>query len=97
MKLKATKTRLYNLVKHYYPDVPPLRRTNFTKVLRYRSLALRFDSPAGDHCEAYFSETIGKPFLRLCYPIKWIWLSLDELQRYDLIDVTEVRRPEFAP
>lgn len=92
MKLKASKTRLYNLVFAHYPKLPPLRKTEFRKALHSRSWWLDFDTPEG-HCEVYFSVVCGRAVLSVRhyltdreYTTETIWIPLDELKKYDLLD-----------
>ena len=87
MKLKATKMRLYNLVLAHYPDVPPMRQTEFTKVPYSRSWWLNFDKP-GESCEVYFSTVYGKPLLLFCCGSSHEATEIEmvELKKYDLLE-----------
>lgn len=87
MKLKATKMRLYNLVLAHYPDVPPIRQTEFTKVPYSRSWWLSFDMPGGS-CEVYFSTLYGKPMLLFCDASSHevTEISIAELKKYNLLE-----------
>lgn len=87
MKLKATKMRLYNLVLAHYPDVPPIRQTEFTKVSYSRSWWLSFDKP-GESCEVYFSTLYGKPMLLFCGASSHEATEIEtaELKKYDLLE-----------
>ena len=35
-RLHATKTKLYRLAKHYWPEIMPMRETEYTKYPRVR-------------------------------------------------------------
>lgn len=96
MKLKATKTRLYRLVLSHHPSMPPISQTEFSKAPRSRAWFLRFDTPDGSRGEAYFSASLGKPFLLLNETHETISLSLEELQRYGLIDMGANPAPRSA-
>ena len=87
MKLKATKMRLYNLVLAHYPDVPPMRQTEFTKVPYGRSWWLSFDM-LGECGEIYFSILCGKVLLVFCCGSSHevTEISIDELKKYDLLE-----------
>lgn len=94
MKLKASKTRLYNLVLAHYPDLPPLRKTEFRKTPRTRSYWLDFNTPEGCR-QVYLSAVCGRAVLSVRrylgdsnweYNTKTIWIPLDELKKFDLLD-----------
>lgn len=90
MKLKATKKRLYNLVLAHYPDVPPMRQTEFTKAPRSRSWWLKFDMPDGRNSEAYFSAVCGRVLLSFSfdcgYSRKVQKITIEELKKFDLLE-----------
>lgn len=43
-RLNASKTKLYALAKKYWPDIEPMRKTEFIKYARSRSYSIRFNS-----------------------------------------------------
>lgn len=85
MKLKASKTRLYNLVRAHYPDIPPIRQVDFSKAPRSRSWLLRWDKD-GCQCETYFSAVLGLAKLVTLPDEKVVSIGLDELRKYDLVE-----------
>jgi hypothetical protein len=90
MKLKATKTRLYNLVHEHYSDVPPMRQTEFTKAPRSRSYWLNFKMD-GLFCRTYFSAVAGTAELvfenkNMRYVQE---IPFSELKKFDLLDTNE--------
>lgn len=87
MKLKATKTSLYNLVLEHYHDIPPMRQTEFSKALHSRSWWLRFDKH-GSYCEVYFSAVCGKAMLSFTTEgVRNVWeIPIAELEKFNLLD-----------
>jgi hypothetical protein len=61
LRLKATKTSLYKLVKQYVP-VPIMRRTEFKKVLRHPDYFLNWYQEDG-FAQAFLAVSMGRPFL----------------------------------
>lgn len=87
MRLKATKTRLYSLVLAHYPDLPPMRQTEFVKAPRSRAWWLKFWMEEGRY-EVYFSAVCGKALLtvyRESYHIV-TEIPLAELEKFDLLE-----------
>lgn len=87
MRLKATKTRLYSLVLAHYPDLPPMRQTEFVKAPRDRAWWLRFSTDGGRD-EAFFAAVCGKVLLTLDGRDgrKVVKIPLEELEKYDLVE-----------
>lgn len=87
MNLKASKTQLYRLVQTHYPDIPPMRQTEFLKALHSRSWWLKFDMPDG-HCEVYFSAVMGQAVLSLSskFGREVTEIPIAELKQLDLVE-----------
>ncbi|GEM_PF-5701452 len=87
MKLKATKIQLYNLVLAHYPDIPPIRQAEFTKVPYRQSWWLSFDM-LGESYEVYFSTLYGKPMLLFCGASSHeaTEIEMAELKKYNLLE-----------
>ena len=62
LRLKATKTKLYKLVREY-EILPPMRRTTFAKAPGRTDYWMRWASDFGLWCEALFAAVGGKPKL----------------------------------
>lgn len=62
LRLKATKTSLYKLVREY-ESLPPMRRTRFTKAFREPDYWLEWQDPGGLWCKAFLSVCGGNALL----------------------------------
>lgn len=87
MKLKASKTRIYNLVREYYSNLPPLRKTDFCKAPRSRSWWLRWNQGSYS-CEAYFSAVAGEAVLQTIVRSRRNVriIPFEDLKKYDLVE-----------
>lgn len=95
-RLKANKTKLYAFAKQYYPNIEPMKKTEFIKYDRSRDYALDFWD--GEHYHHIFlSVCAGKAHIG----DKWTdydendeqverWqcrtIELDELQKFGLVE-----------
>lgn len=91
MRLRVTKSRLYNLVRNIYPSAPPMRRTEFMKAPRTRSYWLKFEGRT-----YYLSAVCGKALLTINDnpPVgertrTVLHIPLAELKQYDLVEGDE--------
>ena len=64
LRLKATKTSLYKLVRYYEP-LPPMGRTQYIKAYRDPSYWLEWMDASGLWCKAFCSTCGGKPLLAI--------------------------------
>lgn len=64
MRLKATKTSMYRLVGDY-EDLPPMRRTTFTKAYRQPDFWLRWRDADGMACKAFLAAYAGRLVLSI--------------------------------
>lgn len=62
LRLKATKTSLYKLVRDFEP-LPPMRRTQFTKAFREPDYWLEWRDAGGLWCKAFLSVCGGSALL----------------------------------
>lgn len=62
MRLKATKKSMYALV-GAYEELPPMRKTEFSKAYRHPSYWLRWWDADGLACKAFLAASLGKPVL----------------------------------
>jgi hypothetical protein len=85
LKLKASKTRLYNLVRAHHLVLPPMRKVDFAKAPRSRSWWLSWYE-AGNKHKAYFSAVLGLAKLVMLPEEQVISINLDELRKYDLVE-----------
>lgn len=95
-RLNVNKSKFYALAKRYYPEIEPMRRTEFIKYFRARDYALNFRSGSYYH-HLFLSVCGGRPTLgdewdtydedgsRVSY-----WechaLTLDELRALDMVE-----------
>lgn len=62
MRLAATKTKFYALAKEFWPDIEPMRRTEFTKFYRVRDYKLTIKADSYYH-EVFLSTCCGRALL----------------------------------
>lgn len=95
-RLKASKTKLYALAKRYYPNIEPMKKTEFIKYYRTRDYALDFWSGEQRH-HLFLSVCAGQARLgdrRSEYNEngerveRWEChaIGLDELQKFELVE-----------
>lgn len=56
-RLHANKTKLYNLARYFWPDISPMRKTEYIKYFRVRDYALHFQ--AGNYYHRIFLSVCG--------------------------------------
>lgn len=64
LRLKANKTSLYRLVSDY-ENLPPMRRTRFTKAPRQPDYCLEWQDAGGLWCKAYIAAGLSRVVLSI--------------------------------
>lgn len=64
LRLTANKTKLYTLVADYVDNLPPMRKTTFTKYPRTPDYALEWATER-EKGRAFFSTCMGRPLLSI--------------------------------
>ena len=96
MKLTANKSKLYALAKEFWPDIEPMRRTEFTKFSRVRDYKLKFRSGTYYH-EIFLTACCGRGLLAdeysyyddYCEETKGREthrIDLDTLRKYEMLE-----------
>lgn len=62
MKLTVNKSKFYALAKEYWPDIEPMRRTEFVKFFRVRDYKLTFRAGSYYH-DVFLSACFGRGLL----------------------------------
>ena len=95
-QLRATKSRLYRLAKHYWPEIASMRETEYTKYPRVRDYAMHFQAGTYFH-RIFLSVYDGKALLADTYSYyddegeeikhgEVHTLTLDELCNFELLE-----------
>lgn len=98
-RLNANKSKLYALAKKYYPEIEPMRKTEFIKYPSVRDYALNFNC-GNFHHHLFLSVCGGRPTLgdKLTQYLDngdsltdWNThtLTLDELREFDILEAVE--------
>lgn len=64
LRLTANKTKLYTLVADYVDNLPPMRKTTFTKYPRTHDYALEWATER-EKGRAFLSACMGRPLLKI--------------------------------